>query len=377
MNRSIIIAIIIAVGVTAWIASGQIDMSGDGEDTSGNAAAATNTESVSEETATAKSEQNAPKIMGVRYLNFTAQPRQQEIIVHGKTEANRVVELKAEISGRVKSVHVNDGDRVKRGDRLVSFDVKDNEARLQEAQALVRQREIEFNAAQKLNKKGFSSDTTFASAKAQLDSAKAQVTAMRIRLNDLVINAPFDGYIEKRSAEVGDFVKDGNPIATIVESDPLIVTGQISELQVGNIEVGGEGSAQLVTGEEVTGSVTFIGSVADPETRTFRVELEVPNEGYKLRSGVTAEITFKTNSVKAHFLSPAYLTLNDAGVLGLRAVGETDIVEFYPVKILSDTPDGVWVQGLPETVRLIVVGQDFVRAGDKVKPDLFVAEATK
>nr|WP_237688196.1 efflux RND transporter periplasmic adaptor subunit [Sneathiella sedimenti] len=315
--------------------------------------------------------------MGVRYAISTAQPREQEIIVHGRTEANRVVDLKAEISGRVKKIHVDEGDRVKAGDRIVSFDVKDNQARLQEAQALVRQREIEFNAAKKLNKKGFSSDTTFASAQAQLDSANAQVTAMKIRLNDLVITAPFDGYIEARAAEVGDFVKDGNSIATIVESDPLLITGQISELQVGKIEVGGEGSAKLVTGETVKGKVKFIGRVAEPETRTFRVELEVPNDGYKLRSGVTAEITFKTSSVAAHFLSPAYLTLNDAGVLGLRTVGENDIVEFHPVRILSDTPEGIWVQGLPETVRLIVVGQDFVRAGDKVKPDLFVAEASQ
>ena len=117
--------------------------------------------------------------------------------------------------------------------------------------------------------------------------------------------------------------------------------------------------------------------MADPETRTFRVELEVPNEGYKLRSGVTAEITFKTNSVEAHFLSPAYLTLNDSGVLGLRAVDAENMVKFYPVRILADTPDGIWVQGLPETVRLIVVGQDFVRDGDKVQPDLYVAEASQ
>ncbi|MBO0335111.1 efflux RND transporter periplasmic adaptor subunit [Sneathiella sp. CAU 1612] len=375
MNRSIIIAIIIAVGVTAWIASGQIDMGNDSESGSGDAVAATKAESTTAETA--ETEKNQPKIMGVRYAISTAQPREQEIIVHGRTEANRVVDLKAEISGRVKKIHVDEGDRVKAGDRIVSFDVKDNQARLQEAQALVRQREIEFNAAKKLNKKGFSSDTTFASAQAQLDSANAQVTAMKIRLNDLVITAPFDGYIEARAAEVGDFVKDGNSIATIVESDPLLITGQISELQVGKIEVGGEGSAKLVTGETVKGKVKFIGRVAEPETRTFRVELEVPNDGYKLRSGVTAEITFKTSSVAAHFLSPAYLTLNDAGVLGLRTVGENDIVEFHPVRILSDTPEGIWVQGLPETVRLIVVGQDFVRAGDKVKPDLFVAEASQ
>jgi multidrug efflux system membrane fusion protein len=320
---------------------------------------------------------NKKNVMGVRYQTFTARPRQQEIIVHGKTEANRVVNLKAEISGRVEKIYVDNGDRVKAGDPIISFNVKDNKARLLEAEALVRQREIEHNAAKKLNKKGFSSNTSLASAKALLDSANAQVTAMKIRLEDLKITAPFDGYIEDRSAEIGDFVKDGNEIAIIVESNPLLVTAQISELQVGNIEVGGEGVAKLVTGEEVKGKIRFISHMADSATRTFRVELEVPNEGYKLKNGVTTEITFKTKSVSAHLLSPAFLTLNDDGVLGLRAVGEDGLVDFHAVKILADTPEGIWVNGLPDVVDLIVVGQDFVREGDPVKADLYTAEASQ
>lgn len=376
MNRSIIIAVIIAIAVVAWVASGQIDnFSGS---TGNDAVAATEKDGVS---ALASSDADKPKkkrkLAGVRIQTFTAQPREQEVIVHGKTEASRVVKLKAEISGRVKKVHVEDGDRVKAGDPIVSFDVKDNKAKLQEAEALVRQRQIEYKAAKALNKKGFSSNTTLASAKALLDSAHAQATGMRIRLDDLLITAPFDGYIEHRTAEIGDFFKDGNEITTIVDSNPLLVTGQISELQVNNIEVGGKGTAKLVTGEEVSGKITFISNMAEAATRTFRIELEVPNEDNKLRNGVTAEINIKTQSVDAHFISPALLTLDDAGVLGLRAVGDDDIVVFYPIKILADTSEGVWVAGLPETVNLIVVGQDFVREGVQVKPDFYTAEASQ
>lgn len=374
MNRSIIIAVIIAIAVTAWIASGQMDkFSGS---TGNDAEASTKTDGVNALTST---EDDAPekkkKLTGVRVQTFTAKPREQEVIVHGKTEAFRVVELKAEISGRVKKVHVDDGDRVKAGDPIVSFDVKDNKAKLLEAEALVRQRQIEHKAAKSLNKKGFSSTTTLASAKAQLDSANAKATGMRIRLEDLVVTAPFDGYIEHRTAEVGDFFKDGDEITTIVDSNPLLVTGQISELQVNSIEVGGKGTARLVTGEEISGEITFVSNMADAATRTFRIELEVPNANNKLRNGVTAEISIKTKSVDAHFISPALLTLDDTGLLGLRAVGANDIVEFYPIKILSDTPQGVWVAGLPETINLITVGQDFVREGDQVKPDFDTAEA--
>ncbi|WP_334129341.1 efflux RND transporter periplasmic adaptor subunit [Sneathiella sp.] len=364
MNRSIIIAIVIALSAVAWIVSGQIG---------GNEGADASIEAT--DAPAANSPAADKPVMAVRYRTFTASAHQQKITVHGKTEANRLVEIKAEVAGRVDKVHVDAGDRVKKGDVIVSFDLKDNEARLQEAEALVRQREIEFNAAKQLNQRGFSADTTLASAKAQLDSARAQMKAMTIRLNELKVKAPFDGVIEKRSAEIGDYVLEGNPIATIVESDPLLVTGEVSELQVGYLKVGGEGVARLATGETVTGRVKFVGTVANPETRTFRIELEIPNEGYKLRSGVTAAITFNTASVMAHLISPAFLTLDDKGVLGLRAVGEDETVVFYPVTLLTGTDAGTWVSGLPETVSIIVVGQDFVRDGDKVRPTVYTVEA--
>ena len=71
-------------------------------------------------------------------------------------------------------------------------------------------------------------------------------------------------------------------------------------------------------------------------------------------------------AVKAHRVSPSLFTLNDAGVLGLRTIDRENRVEFYPVSILEDSPDGAWVTGLPERTRLITVGHEFVAEGQLV-----------
>ncbi|MEH6477861.1 MAG: efflux RND transporter periplasmic adaptor subunit, partial [Sneathiella sp.] len=238
----------------------------------------------------------------------------------------------------------------------------------QEAEALVRQREIEYKAAKSLSKKGFSAKTTLAGTKALLDSALAKAESVRIKMADLIIKAPFDAIVEERQAEIGDFIKDGNSVITLVDEDPFLVTGQVSEVYVNKIKIGDKGISKLVTGETVEGVIRFIGKKADPATRTFRVELLVENDNSDLRAGVTAETTFSTEKVMATFISPAILTLNDTGVLGVRSVDDNDTVHFFPVDVLTDSSAGAWVTGLPAQTRLIKVGQEFVRAGEKVDP---------
>jgi len=363
VNRSVIIATIIAVGVTGWIVSGQFK---EPEIDVANAATTKTNPIVSEIAAALQPKKTEPTLVDVQIYN--AEPRAQKVVVRGMTEAVRTVTIKAETPGRVVSTYVERGQRVKKGDVLVKFAVKARRAQLAEADALVRQRQIEYKAAKALSKKGFSAKTTLAGTKALLDSALAQSEAVRILLDDLIIRAPFDGIVEERQAEIGDFIKDGNAVITIVDENPFLVTGQISEVYVNKIKVGDKGTAKLVTGETVKGTVRFIGKKSDPATRTFRVELLVQNDDYKLRAGVTAETTFTTDKIMAHFISPAILTLNDNGVLGVRSVDDTDVVHFHPVKVITDSSEGAWITGLPPQTRLIKVGQEFVRAGEKVNP---------
>jgi membrane fusion protein, multidrug efflux system len=114
--------------------------------------------------------------------------------------------------------------------------------------------------------------------------------------------------------------------------------------------------------------VRYISSTADEMTRTFRVELEIPNPSRRLVHGVSSEMHLPLPPVSAHLVSPAILTLADDGTLGVKLVNDQGIVEFHPATIIGDGPQGVWLGGLPKSATFITVGQEFVVAGQKVEP---------
>ncbi|MBL6946526.1 MAG: efflux RND transporter periplasmic adaptor subunit, partial [Rhodospirillales bacterium] len=163
-------------------------------------------------------------------------------------------------------------------------------------------------------------------------------------------------------------VEVGSTVARVVDLDPILIVGSVAERNVSAVAVGTLGVVRLVTGEEVGGTVRYVSKVGAEETRTFRVEVEVDNPNGKIAEGLTTELRLPLGRVFAHRVSPAVLTLSDKGVVGIKAVGNGDVVEFFPAQLIADTPDGIWLGGLPEQLRLITVGQEFVRIGQHVVP---------
>lgn len=357
MRRSYILALTFAAIVIGWVASGQFD-----EDTQLEDQVATSTHT---DNAFAK---KYDKPIQVRVSQRTAKIQTRHLILRGQTEANRWVDVKAETKGRVTEVIAKEGARVERAEPIVKLAMEGRSAKLSQAKARVRQRQIEFDAAKSLRQKGFRAKTKTAESAAQLEEAIARVADISIDIDHTEVRAPFAGIIDTRYVELGDFVRPGDAIARIVDENPYLVVGHVSERDVGKIALGDAGTALLANGDSVSGKVRYIATVADVSTRTFRVELEIPNTGNKLRSGITANIRIPVESVHAHFVSPALLTLDDNGILGIRTIDQSSIVAFKPVSIFATQPDGIWITGLPKTITLITVGQEFVRHGELVIP---------
>jgi multidrug efflux system membrane fusion protein len=351
LKPSYVIAVAVAVAAAGWLLSGQF------ERTDATAAPA-DAPSTSAESVLAR----------VRVRDQTAEQRRIEIKLSGRTAANRLVEVSAQTRGTVAEILVEKGAAVSAGDVLLRLNTDDRDARLRQAKALLTQREIEYRAAVKLADKGFRSETAAAEAQAALQEAKAAVMAMEIDMGFTAIAAPFAGLVDQRPAEIGKFVDIGDPVATVVDLDPILVVGEVSERDIGSVAVGALGTAELVTGERVAGKVRFISAVANEKTRTFRVELEVPNPDGRIAQGISSEIRLPVAQAPAHLVSPAILTLADNGDIGVKIVGPGDVVEFRPVTIVADGPEGVWIGGLPESVTIITVGQEFIAVGQKVEP---------
>lgn len=297
-----------------------------------------------------------------------AEPVARFISVYGRTAPARMVELKAETNGRVAGLGIPRGSKARTGDVLLRLDLRDRQARLGQARASVAEAEADYRGQLELKPQGYVSETQLAATLAKLEGARAELVRAELDLEYMNIRAPFDGVVQDRTVEIGDFVRAGDPVITFVDNTHLIVTGSIAEQDAAHVRVGSGASAALVTGQDVQGHIRYIAPVADEATRTFTVELAVPNPGGTLPAGVTAEIHIPGGDVLAQKLSPSLLTLDADGKLGVRTVDASGHVVFHQVTIARSETNGIWVTGLPERAEVIVVGQGYVSAGQAVQP---------
>ena len=186
-----------------------------------------------------------------------------------------------------------------------------------------------------------------------------------VELNRTEVKAPFRGYVEK-IIKPGNFINRGEVCAVIIELDPVTFVAEVPEAEIRNIVKGQNVSIMLVTGEVISSKLSFVSKSATPSTRSFRVEAEVRNPKGLIRDGITGTLEISTNKILANKISPSILLLSDSGTLGIRIVNNDEVVEFLPIKILEDTQDGLWVEGIPNASNLIVRGQGFVENGQKV-----------
>ena len=353
MNRSYVIAGAIAASAALWVASGAVFT----------------TEKEVELSAAEQASLNKPEgLQRVQVARSRAVPRIREIKVAGRTEASRQITMRSEIEGTVVELVVPRGTVVKQGDPLIRFSIEDRKALLTKSQALVAKREMEFSAAENLSRKSFTSEVSLANAKAELESARADLEAAELELARTTIRAPFDGVFNRNHAEVGDYLRLGDEVADMVDLDPILVIGELAELAVGEVRPGTSAAADLIDGRSIQGEISFVSSMASPETRTFSVEISVPNPNGNIIDGMTATLRLPAQEVMAHAVPPAALTLNDSGAVGVKLVDADGRVLFAEVSTSSASADSVWLTGLPPTVDVITVGQEFVTIGQKVDP---------
>ncbi|MEH6740060.1 MAG: efflux RND transporter periplasmic adaptor subunit [Sulfitobacter sp.] len=342
---------------------------------------------------------------------LTAQNIDGAVLLRGQTAAARQVDVRAETTAIVVSEPLRKGAQIEKGQIMCRLDegtrqatmaqyraqlseaesrVPESEARVEEARAKLEEAKINQNASSRLNADGFASTTRLASADAAvaaaeasvssaqsglraarsgIEAAQAEVAISETELDRLIIKAPFSGLLESDTAELGSLLQAGALCGTIIQLNPVKLVGFVPETDVNRVHVGALAGARLAAGNvQVQGNVTFLSRSADPSTRTFLVEIEVPNPDLKIRDGQTAEILIASDGADAHLAPQSALTLNDEGTLGLRLVDANNIVDFVAVELVRDTAEGVWVTGLPEKANVIVVGQEYVIEGVEVAP---------
>ncbi len=315
-------------------------------------------------------ENSEPSVIDNRVLVEVTDMQAQEItsyiISNGSATPDREVVLRAETTGQIDRILVEEGAFVDAGSVIMQLKMDDRAIREEQARINLQEKQRLYEATVNLNEQNFASSTEVDNAFTQFKLAEVDLERIKLEIEKTFIRAPFSGYIEENILDVGEYVGIGNELVKLVDNDPLVVNAYISQNDIEYLALGVEAKVELVNGRQRTGQVRFISPRANEATRTFRVEIAVPNsEGLRAGSSVTARIP--REQVKAHYLSAGLLTLNEEGDIGIKTVNLEGLVEFYPATIELSDANGMWISGLPEFARVITSGQGFAQIGEAVR----------
>lgn len=311
-----------------------------------------------------------PSVMTVRAERIRPESYVERLMVRGRTQAFRHVQVRAEIAGRIINDPVPRGTRVAAGDVLCEIAVDNREANLNEAVARREQAQFEYDAAVDLQSRDLQSDVAVAQFKAALESSQAAVARAELALNNTRVVAPFDGVVETRVVEMGDLLNVGAVCASVLDDSPMLLIGLVPEQEIGRIRVGSRASGQLLNGQNVTGTVTYLANSADTVSRSYRIEIEVDSNEDSIRDGITTEILVDASEIMAHRIPSSALTLDDNGEIGVKLIDRNNEVYFRNIEIVGDDTNqlnpGIWVTGLNGDVVLVTLGQEIVFPGQIV-----------
>ncbi len=358
-------AIVVLVGFAAWMGTGKFSSVGSAaaEGDKGQPAAQ---HAQTPDKPAAEPAKEAPRTVAV-----VSPPRLEHaraIRISGLTEADKRAVLATRAGGIIAELPVTEGDRVKTGQTILVLAEEGQQAALELAQQLVKQREAELEAARRLAKTGTMPKLQLDTAVSALAQAQSQLKAAQAELDRLTVVAPFDGLIDKVNVEIGSAAPQGTQVATLLSLDPVVVKGEVSERDLRFVRTGDKAEAKMVNGEAMTGEVRYIGREATPTTRTFRVEIAIANPDDKIPAGMTSEIVLRGETADSVVLPRSVVTLSAKGDLGIRAVDKDNKVVFVPIDIVDDMENGLVLGGIAADARVIVAGQELVTEGETVKP---------
>jgi membrane fusion protein, multidrug efflux system len=309
------------------------------------------------------------KLFRVAVIETFAVPHSRKLTISGRTEADKRVMLTARTGGVLTELKVKRGMWVKEGDVIAVLSDDARAAQVAQAESLVTQRRTELEAKRKLIASGAIPRLDLVNLEATLKAADASLAAAEAERDRGVVRAPWSGVVNEVMVEVGEaaFSFQGRELAKVVALDPMLAVVEVAERKLAGIKVGEPAKVQLVTGETAAGRIRFVAKTASQSTRTYRVEVELPNPDGAIPDGITAEVSVQLAHEAATRLPRSALTISSNGDIGVRSVGANGRVGFMPVSVVEDQQSQMWVAGIPDRTRVIIRGQDFVRDGQVVE----------
>ena len=303
----------------------------------------------------------------VRNVTVTVTARQQvpQTGVYSSTvQANVVNNIASQTAGRIRTLNVEVGDFVEKGQVLAEMD----RTQLDQAALTLKNNETEFERIKALFEEGGVSQSDYETAELSYNVSKSSYDNL---LENTVLLAPVSGVITARNYDVGDMYAMSSPIYTLQQITPVKLLVPVSEMDYTNVHQGDKVSLTVdaIPGRTFTGSVVRVYPVIDPTSHTFNVEVHVPNTDRAIRPGMYARVTV-TFGVNNSIVLPdtAVLKQQGSGVRTVFVLADDSTVEARIVT-LGLHFDGKYeiLSGLEEGETVVVTGNSSLNGGDKVE----------
>lgn len=284
-------------------------------------------------------------------------------------EPNRVVTVAAEVSGRIERIGPQKGDVVKVGDLLIQLNTDLLQPQFDSARAQLDFDQLEHKRMENLVQDNATARRDLDNATAQLAASKARFEEIRARLDRTRIVAPIGGTLDDLPVEEGEYVDPGNPVAKLVETDPVKVAVEVPERDTPFFSRGDKAEVLVETkGIErcLAGRIEFVSELANPQTRSTRMEILLGNKEGLLRSGQIVRVRLCRQVLKEAILVPLLAVIPMENGMAVYVVSSSQ-AERREVQLGVIKGDRVQVlSGLKPGDQLIVAGHRFVAPGQKV-----------
>jgi membrane fusion protein (multidrug efflux system) len=275
----------------------------------------------------------------VEVIEISRRDLSESLRVVGSLAANETATIRPEMNGLIRSIHFEEGRRVKKGDLLVKID--DSELQAQLAQSKSRHELAKLNLARAENLRQTQSNTQadVDRVRSEFSAAEADIDLLKVRLARTEVRAPFEGVVEARTLSPGDYINTQSIITTINDLSRLKVEFQVPERYIGKVRPGTKFSMKSTTAEQdaaADGEVYFVNSVIDRNTRSSEVKGFLTKAPATVKAGMFAviEIVLEVR-IGALTVPEGAIFVDQRGPQIVTVVDEADgkVAVFVPVRL--------------------------------------------
>jgi len=319
---------------------------------------------------TTYSEEDAGTVVNVKEV----QPESFKhfIQVSGKVIAEEEAFISPEMNGQIQDVHVEEGDRVKKGQLMISLNTDVTETSIKEVKTNLELLTKLFEKQKNLWEQNVGTEVQYLQAKNNMESAEARLATLEEQLDMARIRAPFSGIVEDVLVKEGEMAMPGGRLIHLVNLENLSIEADISETYLNDIRMGEEVEVGFPTfpGMDMELPISRVGSVIDNMSRTFQVELEFSNRGERIKPNQLATLRINDFTSDSALVVPSIIIKQDISGYFLYTVNESDegpvAGKAYVTPGRTAGEETMVTEGLKPGMRVIVEGYNLVKDGTRV-----------